>query len=275
MTKQPSLEALSQRYDIDLSKIPNHVAIIMDGNGRWAKKRRLPRIMGHRKGADRVREIVRACGELGVKNLTLFAFSEENWQRPKHEVSAIMTLINTYLRKEKEELRQNKVKLQSIGSIEKLPTSCQQMLAEVEDYLADGSGLTLTLALSYGGRADLARTFRRLARKVLDNQLSPDDINEQLLSVNIDEGKLDDVDLMIRTSGEIRISNFLLWHLAYAELYFTKTQWPDFGIENLYEALREFQSRHRRFGAVVSDEGEVVDTKLSPLDDSLCLSNEL
>lgn len=230
------------------SPVPRHVAVIMDGNGRWAQRQGLPRVRGHEAGADSVREIVRVCGELGVEALTLFSFSTENWRRPEDEVEALMTLLARYLTDETVELMQNSVRLQGIGELERLPPHVRGLLDQVTAFTAKNQGLRLTLALSYGARAEIVRAVRGLAAQVRDGTLTPEAITEQSVSESLYTAGLPDPDLLIRTSGEMRLSNFLLWQCAYAEIYVTETLWPDFRRPQLEEAIAWFASRERRFG---------------------------
>lgn len=228
--------------------LPKHLAIIMDGNGRWAQNRSLPRIMGHQKGAESVRRIVEECRSLGIPYLTLYAFSSENWGRPEDEVSALMGLLARYLRKELTSLLSQKIRLNVIGEIERLPTDIRDILTDIVLQTQDNNAMTLTLALSYGSRNELLRACRTLAQEVLDGNCTPDDISEELFSSRLDTAGMPDPDFLIRTSGEMRISNFLLWQLAYAELYFCDIYWPDFNETALENALTEFGQRKRRFG---------------------------
>ena len=238
--------------------VPRHVAVIMDGNGRWATNRGLPRVRGHEAGADTVREIVRECGELGVEALTLYSFSTENWGRPEDEVQALMALLARYLESETGELMESQVRLQGIGELERLPSFVRLLLDEAERRTADNHGLRLTLALSYGSRAEIIGAIRSIAAGVAAGELSPEDIDEALVSQNLYTTGIPDPELMIRTSGEMRLSNFLLWQLAYAEIYVTDVCWPDFRRPHLLEAFRAYGSRQRRFGktGVQVEEGE-------------------
>jgi undecaprenyl diphosphate synthase len=226
------------------------VAIIMDGNGRWAKQRRLPRVEGHRNGVESVRAVVRAAGEAGVKYLTLYAFSVENWNRPKDEVDTLMKYLARFLKAEIGELNRNNVRLDAIGQIYRLPEFVQQQLEKTKAALAKNNGLTLILALSYGGRTEIVEAVRSMAQKVKEGQLEPAEINEQMVSQHLYTCHYPDPDLLIRTSGEMRISNFLLWQISYAELVVTPTLWPDFRKPQFFEALEEYTRRHRRFGLV-------------------------
>ncbi|HEY3861563.1 MAG TPA: isoprenyl transferase [Verrucomicrobiae bacterium] len=230
--------------------VPTHVAIIMDGNGRWAKQRRLPRVEGHRNGVESVRAVVRAAGEIGVKYLTLYAFSVENWNRPKDEVDTLMKYLARFLKGEIGELNRNNVRLEAIGQIYRLPEFVQEQLAKTKTALSRNNGLTLILALSYGGRTELVEAARSLARQAKEGKLEPAEINEQVISQHLYTSHYPDPDLLIRTSGEMRISNFLLWQISYAELVVTQTLWPDFRKPQFFEALEEYTRRHRRFGLV-------------------------
>jgi len=233
-------------------RIPRHVAIIMDGNGRWAKQRNLPRIMGHKAGAESVKNIVKSARELNLEVLTLYAFSSENWKRPSFEVQGLMTLLKTFLKSELQNLLDKNISLRCIGEIEKLPSDVQKILLQViEDTArnAEGKqGLILNLALSYGSRSEILRAARIMAEKCVSGQFDPEDISEKLFASHLYTAGLPDPDLLIRTGGESRLSNFLLWQLSYAELYITETMWPDFNAERFFEALKYFQGRERRFG---------------------------
>jgi undecaprenyl diphosphate synthase len=226
------------------------VAIIMDGNGRWAKARHLPRVEGHRQGAESVRAIVRAAGEVGIKYLTLYAFSVENWSRPKEEVDTLMKYLARYLKNEIGELNRNNVRLEVIGQVYRLPEFVQEQLAKTKAALARNHGLTLVLALSYGGRNEIVDAVRAIAGQVQAGKLDPEEITEQVFAQNLYTRHFPDPDLLIRTSGEMRVSNFLLWQISYAELVVTPTLWPDFRKERLFEAIEEYARRHRRFGSV-------------------------
>jgi undecaprenyl diphosphate synthase len=220
----------------------------MDGNGRWAKQKSLSRIRGHMKGIDAVREVVTACRELGIKILTLYAFSVENWKRPKEEVSALMTLLKEYLLKEVEEMLQNNIRLLAIGRLEDLPLDVQQTLQVTMKKTEDRTGMILNLALSYGGRSEILQAVQRILRDCQKGKMLPEEINFQRFSDYLWTHGMPDPDLLIRTSGECRISNFLLWQIAYTELYVTETLWPDFNREELLKAILDYQSRERRFG---------------------------
>jgi len=229
-------------------KVPRHLAIIMDGNGRWAESRGLPRVRGHEAGADSVREIVRACRQLGVEVLTLYSFSTENWRRPQEEVTALMGLLKRYVLKERRELLDNGIRLRAIGQIERLPLFVRVPLNHLINESRNKDGMVLNLALSYGARAEMVSAIQDIARQVARGRIRPDQIDEALVSSALSTAGLPDPDLVIRTSGEYRLSNFLLWQVAYAELYVTDVAWPDFRRPSLEEAFRSFGSRERRFG---------------------------
>ena len=237
---------------LDPKSIPRHVAIIMDGNGRWAKKRKLPRIMGHKAGSECVKDIVKTARNLNLEVLTLYAFSTENWKRPSIEVQGLMTLLKTYLKSEIQNMLENNISLRCIGEIERLQPDIQKILTQVirETTLKteDKPSMVLNLALSYGSRAEILRAARIMAEKCVSGQYNPEDFSEQLFASHLYTGGLPDPDLLIRTGGESRLSNFLLWQLSYAELYITETMWPDFKGESFIEALRYYQNRERRFG---------------------------
>jgi len=228
--------------------LPKHIAIIMDGNGRWAKQQGMLRAFGHENGTKSVRQTVEACAELGVENLTLYAFSTENWNRPKLEVKTLMKLLVSSLKKEIQTLQDNNIKLNAIGALDTLPKKVHKELFEVMEKTKENTRMTLTLALSYGSRAEIINTVKEISIKVKNNIISPDNIEESIINEHLYTQNLPDVDLLIRTSGEQRISNFLLWQIAYAELYFTSVLWPDFTKQHLYEAIIEYQKRERRFG---------------------------
>ena len=232
----------------DLIRLPRHVAIIMDGNGRWAKRRALPRIMGHRQGVKAVRSTVRLCRELNIPVLTLYAFSQENWGRPKAEVSTLMDLLYDYLKSELDEMLGNQISLRAIGQIERLPERVRTCLLDTIERTSSNTAMILNLALSYGGRAEIVGAVRRLAHKCLSGTLNPEDIDEAMFASTLDTAGLPDPDLLIRTSGENRLSNFLLFQTAYSEFYITPVFWPDFDKEELLKALFEYQERERRFG---------------------------
>ncbi|MDF1535940.1 MAG: isoprenyl transferase [bacterium] len=227
---------------------PRHIAIIMDGNGRWAAQRGLPRIAGHRAGVSTVRRVVEECARLRIPYLTLFAFSTENWRRPEEEVGALMVLLEQYLKRELANLMKNNVRLNTIGRLNDLPENVRRTLEDVTARSSANTGLTLTLALSYSGRDDIVQAVRRIAMDVSDGTLDPGAIDHDGFSSRLDTHDMPDPDLLIRTSGEMRISNFLLWEIAYTEFYVTQKLWPDFGDEDLHEALDEYKRRERRFG---------------------------
>jgi undecaprenyl diphosphate synthase len=232
------------------ANLPKHVAIIMDGNGRWAKQRHLPRVEGHRAGAESARVIIRTAGELGVKYLTLYAFSAENWNRPKDEVDALMKYLVHYLKSETPELNKSNVRLEVIGQIYRLPENVQEHLKKSIATLSKNNGLTLVMALSYGSRIEIVEAVRNIAEKAKQGKLDPADINEQVISQHLWTRNVPDPDLLIRTSGEMRISNFLLWQISYTELVVTQTLWPDFRKAQFFAALEEYTQRHRRFGGL-------------------------
>lgn len=239
---------MSFKDQINVSKLPKHIAVIMDGNGRWAKEKGKLRVFGHKNGVVAVRDTVEAAAEIGVEYLTLYAFSTENWNRPKLEVNALMELLVTTISKETKTLMDNNVRLNAIGDLKSLPSRCYKELQEAISKTSVNSGLTLTLALSYSSRWEIITAVKNIAEDVKQGNISIDDINESLFGNYLSTYNLPDPELMIRTSGEHRISNYLLWQLAYAELYFTHKLWPDFRKEDLYEAIINYQQRERRFG---------------------------
>ncbi len=239
---------MSLKDEIDKTKLPKHLSIIMDGNGRWAKKQGLLRALGHERGTKSVKEIIKACAKLGIENLTLYAFSTENWNRPKIEVDTLMKILVRSLKKELKTLQDNDIQLNTIGNLEKLPKSAQDELLDVIEKTAHNSRMTLTLALSYGSREEIVNAVRNISDKVKNNIISIDSIDDSIINEHLYTRNLPEVDLLIRTSGEHRISNFLLWQIAYAELYFTDVLWPDFKEQDLYEAIISYQKRERRFG---------------------------
>jgi undecaprenyl diphosphate synthase len=230
--------------------IPRHIAIIMDGNGRWAKQRGLPRLEGHRAGAESIREVMEACIELGVKYLTLYAFSSENWNRPATEVSALMTLLDRFLDDKAKELDRQKVRLQAIGQISRLPAKTRARIAKIESRTADHTTMTLVLALSYGAREEIVAAARSLALDAVAGTISPEQITSELFASRLQTAGIPDPDLLIRTSGEMRVSNFLLWQISYSEIVIVKKFWPEFRQGDLFEAVKEYQQRSRRFGAL-------------------------
>jgi undecaprenyl diphosphate synthase len=238
----------SFREHIDPNNLPRHVAVIMDGNGRWAKKKGALRIFGHRSAVQSVKDVTEACGELGIQYLTLYAFSTENWARPKEEVDGLMELLVNTLKKEIKTLMDNQVKLHTIGDTSHLPKECQDNLQWAKDETKGNDGLTLNLALSYSGRWEIAEAVKKIATDVKQGKLAPEEITDKHIENYLQTSGIPDPELLIRTSGELRISNFLLWQIAYTELYITPTLWPDFRKENLYEAIWSYQQRERRFG---------------------------
>lgn len=228
--------------------VPRHIAIVMDGNGRWAKKRFMPRLVGHKKGVETVRKIIRCCNDLGVECLTLFAFSSENWNRPADEVNGLMSLFITALEREAKALYQNQVRLKFIGDTRRFPEKLQQSIEDVENLTANCTGLQLLIAANYGGRWDIVQSVQQLVTKVQQGDLQISDINEHSISSLLSTAAVPDLDLFIRTGGETRISNFLLWQLAYSELYFSDSLWPDFNEIKLMEAIEDYSRRQRRFG---------------------------
>lgn len=235
---------------IDPQKLPKHVAIIMDGNGRWAKKRLMNRVQGHQKGSEAVREIVKASREIGISYLTLYAFSEENWNRPETEISALMNILKNFLRNQLSEMQENGIRLQSIGRTEKLQKNTREVLEQTIEKTANNKDMVLTLALSYGARQEMVSAVRKIAEKIKEGSLTVQEINEKLISDFLFTSEMPDPDLLIRTSGEYRISNFLLWQIAYTEIYISPTLWPDFNREKYLAAIKDFQKRDRRFGGV-------------------------
>ncbi len=247
-TRESNAELHSQ---IDLERLPRHIAVIMDGNGRWARKRHLPRIAGHRAGIRAVRQVVEACARLGVPCLTLYAFSVENWKRPRTEVKLLMGLLREYLKKEIAELNRNNIRFGAIGRIESLPKAVQQDLHETVEKTGKNTGLRLTLALNYGGRTELIDAVRNMASQLTENgTFDPETITEESFSRHLYTRDLPDPDLLIRTSGEMRLSNFLLWQVAYSEIWVTDILWPDFTEGELFQAVIDFQRRERRYGGL-------------------------
>ena len=238
----------SFREKLDKSKIPEHVAIIMDGNGRWAERNGKARFFGHERGVDAVRKVLKAAGEIGIKYLTLYAFSTENWNRPKNEVDALMELLVHAIEIETEELSKNNVRLSVIGDLEAMPIKVKKKLEESMAFLDANTGINLVLALSYSSKWEIVNAVRELLKDSHENNIKPEEISNELFASYLNTSKIPDPELLIRTSGEYRVSNFLLWQIAYSELYFTEKLWPDFGAEDLLEALFDFQRRERRFG---------------------------
>jgi len=243
----PGSEEEKLAEQLDFSRLPRHVAIIMDGNGRWARRRRLPRIEGHRAGAKAVQEVVESCARLGIRYLTLYAFSKENWKRPRREVARLWQLLEDYLRKEDKELVKNNIRLMVIGQREDIPESTAKELLRVEELTKHFSKLTVILALNYSGRAEIVDAARRLLSQ---NTIDPASLNEEIFSQYLYTASLPDPDLLIRTSGELRVSNFLLWQIAYSEIWITPDYWPDFRRKQFLQALVDYEKRERRFGAV-------------------------
>ena len=236
--------------DLDARRMPRHVAVIMDGNGRWAKKRILSRVRGHERGADTVRSIVRISRKLNIPVLTLYAFSTENWQRPQKEVNALMSLLEKFLRSEQEELKENGIRLNAIGQVQRLPDKVRRALDEAMRLTSGNRAMTLNLALSYGSRTEITEAFRNLARKTANGEIHPEEITEDHIQRELYTSGFPDPDLLIRTSGEMRLSNFLLWQVAYSEIFVTETLWPDFGPQEFVDIIRAYQLRDRRFGKV-------------------------
>lgn len=245
----------SLKENIDVNNLPKHIAVIMDGNGRWAKGKGAARIFGHRNAIQAVKDITEGCRELGVRYLTLYAFSTENWGRPKEEVDGLMELLVNTLQKEINTLQDNQVKLQTIGDITQLPIDCQSNLAKAKEATRNNDGLILQLALNYSGRWEIVEAARKLGEEIKKGLIQPDEIDEHYFGQHLNSPGVPDPELLIRTSGELRISNFLLWQIAYTEIFITPTLWPDFRKENLYEAICAYQKRERRFGKVLNPIG--------------------
>lgn len=238
------------KKEIDYNNLPEHIGIIMDGNGRWAKKRGLPRSAGHSAGADTLKKIVTECNKMGIKYITVYAFSTENWKRPKEEVDFLMNLLLGYLRDAERTLAGENVVIRAIGSRKELSEEIQQQIIKTENFTKNNTGIIMNIAVNYGSREELVHAVREISKEIKDGKISTEDISSELISDNLYTKGQPDPDLIIRTSGEERISNFLLWQMAYSELYFTDRLWPDFGIKDLYEAIAEFQHRTRRYGGV-------------------------
>lgn len=245
-----SSSSSSSPVELDSTKLPAHVAIIMDGNGRWAKKRLLNRINGHEKGSDTVRTVVRTCRQIGISYLTLYAFSTENWQRPKTEVEALMALLKNFLHSEQKEMVENDIRLRVIGQVDRLPEKVREALHQTMSATKDNTAMTLILALSYGGRAEIIRMVQEVAKLIKQGEIDSNAVTAELIADHLYTRNIPDPDLLIRTSGEMRISNFLLWQIAYTEIFVTPTLWPDFSRDELLEILKDYQSRERRFGRV-------------------------
>jgi undecaprenyl diphosphate synthase len=235
---------------IDFSRLPRHIAIIMDGNGRWAKKNFMPRVEGHRRGVKSVDHIVTLCAEMHIPALTLYSFSDENWNRPRTEINALMKILDQYLKKELERMKRENIRFNTIGRVYELPTEIQDLIQHAKDTTADNDGLVLTLALSYGSRQEILDAARKIAKKVMEGQLRYEDIDFPVLESCLATHDLPDPDLLIRTSGELRISNFLLYQIAYTELHYTDVLWPDFREDDLLKAIIDYQKRERRFGMI-------------------------
>ncbi|GBD86541.1 ditrans,polycis-undecaprenyl-diphosphate synthase [bacterium BMS3Abin03] len=248
--KQSRSDEILQEEIKNSGEIPRHIAIIMDGNGRWAKKKGLPRVAGHKRGVDTVRDIVEACAEVGVKYLTLYTFSTENWKRPKDEVSTLMRLLLKSLRERLNELNKNDIKLTCIGDINSLPVAVQEQLSRDIERTKNNKRMVLNLALSYSGRWELIEAIKSISRQILNKEIKPEEINEKIIQRCLTTKNMPDPDLLIRTSGEFRVSNFLLWQIAYTEFVILDVLWPDFSRKHLYNSIREFQNRERRFGKV-------------------------
>lgn len=246
----PEHTSMSLADQLNPNEIPKHIAVIMDGNGRWARKRGNMRVFGHRNAIKAVRDTTEAAAEIGVENLTLYAFSTENWKRPKAEVDALMTLLVETIAKERSTLMDNNIRLNAIGNIQDLPKACVRSLHETMRITQENSRMTLTLALSYGSRSDMIQAMKNMGNAIKNGELQPEDINEETISGFLSTATIPDPELLIRTSGEHRISNFLLWEIAYTEIYFTPKLWPDFRREDLYEAILDYQQRERRFGLI-------------------------
>jgi len=246
----PEHTSMNLADQLNPNEIPKHIAVIMDGNGRWARKRGNLRVFGHRNAIKAVRDTTEGAAELGVEYLTLYAFSTENWKRPKAEVDALMTLLVETIGKEKATLMDNNIKLNAIGNLSSLPKACIKSLEKTMAITSNNTRMTLTLALSYGSRSDMVQAIQKLSREVKAGKIDPDTLNEQSISNFLSTATIPDPELLIRTSGEHRISNFLLWEIAYTEIYFTPKLWPDFRREDLYEAIRDYQQRERRFGLI-------------------------
>ncbi len=233
-----------------INDTPRHIAAIMDGNGRWAKARNMPRVEGHRKGAESVKAVIEACQELGVEWLTLYAFSSENWKRPQSEIDALMILLERFLKDKAKEMNKRNVRLRAIGRIHLLPPACQKQLEKAIDSTRNNTGLTLNLALSYGSREEIVDSVKAIAQKAKAGLIDPDDITNETISAHLYDPEMPDPDLLIRTSGELRLSNFLLWQLSYTEIVISEKFWPDFRGADLHDAVAQFRSRHRRFGSI-------------------------
>jgi undecaprenyl diphosphate synthase len=251
LPKKNKVNTISKDQEsMDMSNMPKHIAIIMDGNGRWAKERNLPRTLGHKAGVETIRSIVKECNKLGVKYLTLYAFSTENWKRPPEEVNALMKLLVDYLRNELEELHLSGVVVNHLGNIDKLPAACREELENAYSKTKGNKGLMMNLAINYGGRDELIHAIKNIAVDVKKGVIHKDDITEELISCYLYTSNMPDPDLIIRPSGECRISNFLLWQCAYSEFWYSNINWPDFKVDNLHQAILDYQRRERRYGGI-------------------------
>jgi undecaprenyl diphosphate synthase len=248
--KSSDLEEERLLLDLDADRLPQHIAVIMDGNGRWAQRRHLPRVAGHRAGVQSARSVIETCAKLGIRALTLYAFSMENWRRPKTEIDFLMRLLREYLRKEIPSIQRNNIRMLVIGRSDQLPEAVRADIDRAMEQTSGNTGMKLAVALNYGGRAELVDAFNRILDRVRNNGLANARVDEEMISQHLYTAGLPDPDLLIRTSGEMRVSNFLLWQIAYAEIYVTETLWPDFSRAQLYEALLDFQKRERRYGGL-------------------------
>ncbi|MBK1810656.1 isoprenyl transferase [Clostridium sp. YIM B02505] len=248
--KKRSAISNDESIDLNYDNIPKHIAIIMDGNGRWAKQRNLPRTLGHKAGVETIRRIIKECDKLGVKYITLYAFSTENWKRPKDEVSALMDLLVEYLKKEFDELNKSNVVINHIGDISKLPQRCSKELISAYEKTKDNTGIVMNLALNYGGRSEIIDGIKKIAQDIKDGKLKIEDIDEEVISSHMYTKGMPDPDLIIRPSGEQRLSNFLLWQCAYSEFWYSNINWPDFSESDLHKAIYDYQNRDRRFGGI-------------------------
>lgn len=260
--KQTEADRKKQKEIAEAGPVPEHIAIIMDGNGRWAKTKGNVRVFGHKAGVDSVRDITEACAQLGVKYLTLYAFSTENWGRPSDEINALIKLLVSTLRSEADRLNENNIKLSTIGQIERFPEVCQEELLDAIQLTKDNDRMQLCLALSYSGRWDITEAVRKLGEKIENGELSPEDIDDKMIEDHLSTASIPDPDLIIRTSGEYRLSNFLLWQLAYSELFITDTFWPDFRRTELYQAILSFQLRDRRYGKIENGHPKSISNKI-------------
>jgi undecaprenyl diphosphate synthase len=249
---KPKSEEAELLAQIDFARLPEHIAVIMDGNGRWAKQRGKPRIFGHREGAESVRAILDTCARLQIKAVTLYAFSTENWKRPEDEVSGLMQMLKLYLKKELKTVHKNNIRFQAIGNLEGLNSDLQKQISSATEFTSKNTGTILSVALNYGGRAEITEAAKRAAKKILENGNSIDNLSEKDIEENLYTNGLPEVDLLVRTSGEFRISNFLLWQLAYSEIYVTPTLFPDFRRAEIFKAILDFQKRERRYGGIVA-----------------------